>query len=151
MNSDNTAKLLNTYPLLYRELREWGFECGDGWFDLLWYLSADIEATARLEGIPETADSWPSVRILKQKFGMLRVQFDKMVSAQIEALVAKACESSMGICEMCGASAQRDIEHARGGCVETLCENCRKEHRPPVPRDKTVLPVWMQERNSHLK
>lgn len=77
MNLENTQKLLTTYPLLYRELREWGFECGDGWFDLVWQLSAEIELAAYLEGIPKNPEAWPSVRILKQKFGTLRVQFDK--------------------------------------------------------------------------
>lgn len=72
MNPDNTVKLLNAYPLLYRELREWGFECGDGWFDLVWQLSADIESAAHLEGTPETEEAWPAVRILKQKCGSLR-------------------------------------------------------------------------------
>jgi hypothetical protein len=53
MNIENTQKLLTTYPFLYRELIEWGFECGDGWFDLVWQLSAEIESAAYLEGIPK--------------------------------------------------------------------------------------------------
>lgn len=39
MNPENTAKLCYTYAPIYRNLREFGFECGDGWFDLLWQLS----------------------------------------------------------------------------------------------------------------
>ena len=53
MNLENTEKLLTTYPSLYRELRKWGFECGDGWFDLIWQVSTEIEPAAHLEGIPQ--------------------------------------------------------------------------------------------------
>ncbi|MDD4928309.1 MAG: hypothetical protein PHP85_03400 [Gallionella sp.] len=152
MNPENTARLLAAYPLLYRELREWGFECGDGWFDLIWYLSADIESAARLEGIPETAGSWPSVRILKQKFGSLRVQFgfDVPVSKSIRALVDKASERSTETCELCGAPGMIDRECEQGAWVEALCASCRKTHRPQrQTRDQPrPLPVWMQERNN---
>lgn len=61
MNPENTSKLLNAYPLLYRELRDRRFECGDGWFNLVWQVSAEIESAAQLEGIPKTAETWPSV------------------------------------------------------------------------------------------
>jgi hypothetical protein len=125
MNLENTEKLLTAYPLLYRELREWGFECGDGWFDLIWQMSAAIESSAHLEGIPKTQDAWPSVRILKQKFGTLRVQFDKRISEHIEALVTKAYKRSMETCELCGASAKLDRERKFGKWIEVLCESCR--------------------------
>ena len=132
MNLENTEKLLTTYPLLYRELREWGFECGDGWFNLVWQVSAEIESAAHLEGIPKTSEAWPSVRILKQKFGTLRVQFDKRVSEHIEALVTKAYKRSLETCELCGVPAKRDRERKFGTWVEPLCENCRKAHQSKV-------------------
>jgi hypothetical protein len=77
MNLENTEKLLTAYPLLYWKLRERRFECGDGWFDLVWQLSVEIESAAYLEGIQKTIDIWPSISILKQKSGALRMQFDK--------------------------------------------------------------------------
>ncbi len=153
MNPENTEKLLTAYPLLYRELRERCFECGDGWFDLVWQVSTEIETAARLEGIPKTAEAWPSVSILKQKTGTLRVQFDKRVSEHIEALVTQAYERSMETCELCGAAAQLDRKRGLGKWTETLCESCRKVHHSPPhrPQDKTKLPVWMRERDSKLK
>lgn len=129
MNLENTEKLLTTYPLLYRELREWGFECGDGWFDLVWQLSAEIESAAYLEGILKKNEAWPSVRILKQKFGTLRVQFDKRVNEHIEALVTKAYKRSMETCELCGAPAKLNGGREFVNWVEVLCENCRKTHQ----------------------
>lgn len=127
MNAENTQKLLNAYPLLYRNLREWGFECGDGWFDLVWQLSAEIELAARLEGIPKSSDSWPAVGVLKYKFGDLRVQFNAPVSDNIRDLVEKARDLSVNICELCSASCDKapDNEQANTG---PLCEGCRKAH-----------------------
>ena len=61
MNPENTARLLNAYPLLYRNLRDQTFECNDGWFDLVDQVSADIESGAQLEGTPKTVEAWPSV------------------------------------------------------------------------------------------
>jgi hypothetical protein len=152
MKPENTDKLLAAYPLLYRELRERCFECEDGWFDLVWEVSAEIEAAALLEGIPKTAEAWPSVHILKQKFGTLRVQSLNSYSEAIRALVEKAYERSMVICELCGAPAIYDKDRELAGWVETLCDNCRKELRPPSRnRDKTKLPVWMAERDGKLK
>lgn len=153
MNPENTSKLLTTYTLLYRKLRDQDFECGDGWFDLVWQVSAEIEAAAQFEGIPKNAEAWPSVGILKKKFGTLRMQFDTKVSEALETVAAKAYERSKEICELCGVPAlHTGITHRSVGAIETLCENCRKSHRPPLRlQDIKVLPVWIQELNSKLK
>ena len=152
MNPENTEKLLTAYPLLYRELRKRCFECGDGWFDLVWQVSAEIESIAQLEGIPKTADAWPSVHIIKQKFGALRVQSLNGYSEAIRALVEKAYQRSMETCEICGETAKCDKERELAHWVETLCDNCRKEYRQPPPIwDKAKMPVWIAKRDGKLK
>lgn len=152
MNLENTEKLLTAYPLLYRKLRERCFECGDGWFNLVWQLSVEIESAAQLEGIQKTVDFWPSISILKQKAGTLRVQFDNVVSEHIEALITKAYERAMETCELCGAPAQLDHKRELGKWIKTLCESCHKAHRSPThPKDCTKLPVWMSGQNNKLK
>jgi len=149
MSPENTQILLTAYPRLYRKLREKTFECGDGWFDLVWQTSAEIEAAAALEGISKTSRAWPSVGVLKQKFGTLRVQFHGNVSESIYTVTMKASESSGVICELCGAPAQCDGERKLGRWVETLCDKCRKVHRPPPHlQDGNRLPVWLLEKNS---
>ena len=116
-------------------------------------MSAEIELAAQLESIQKTAEAWPSISILKQKAGTLRVQFDNSVSEQIEALVTQAYERSMETCELCGAAAQLDRKRGLGKWTETLCESCRKVHHSPPhrPQDKTKLPVWVRERDNKLK
>lgn len=104
MNANNTEKLLAAYPLLYRDLRDSQFECGDGWFDLVCKMSAEIELATRLEGIAATPATWPSISVLKEKFGELRVTFSfpVKVSEEIRAMAFKASMRSTWICEECG-------------------------------------------------
>ncbi len=51
MNEILTAKLLKRFPVLYQDYNSpmtqtcmcWGFDHGDGWFDIIWQLSLAIE------------------------------------------------------------------------------------------------------------
>lgn len=153
MNFENTQKLLTAYSRLYRELRGFGFECGDGWFNLIWQLSADIELAARVEGLAENTDAWPCVAIVKQKLGNLRVQFNAPLSDSIRNLVDKARERSNEVCEICAAPCQKLPETERVGWVESICDSCRTRHRPQLrSQDKTLKPpVWKLERNNRMK
>jgi len=145
MNPENSARLLTAYPLLYRNLREQTFECNDGWFDLVDQISAAIESTAQVEGT--TAEAWPSVGVLKNKFGTLRVQFNGHVSDAIRLLANEADRQSEKICHLCGAPALPMLKINRW--EEPLCVSCteaspRTQENPrPHP-----LPVWMQDKNS---
>ncbi len=127
MSPENTTKLLTNFPLLYRNLREQNFECRDGWFALVCQVSSDIELAAQRGGIPKTAKTWPSVGILKEKFGSLRVQgvtcSNAGVNEIIRDLVEKASQQSEVTCESCGSLGERFEE---GRNVEVLCAVCRK-------------------------
>jgi len=142
MNPESTSKLLAAFPLLFRNLRDQSFECGDGWFNFVWQVSAEIEAVAKAEDTPITAEAWPKVGVLKQKFGTLRFQFNGNVSEAIEALSSKAYEQSMLICEQCGAPAELSKDRQHGDWVEALCGDCRKVAHPhPRINDETKLPA----------
>ena len=99
MNIKNTEKLLSSYPRLYRELKDFGFECGNNQFNLIWQLPTDIELAARVKGLAENTDAWPCLEIVKQKPGKLRVQFKVPVSDSIYDLIGKARERSTKVCE----------------------------------------------------
>lgn len=51
MSPELTHKLLKRFPVLYQDYYSpmsqtcmcWGFECNDGWFDIIWQLSLAIE------------------------------------------------------------------------------------------------------------
>lgn len=136
MTPTNTQTLLSAHPHLFRSLREFGFECDDGWLDLLARLFVDIEAQARIEGLtPDSAD-WPEVVIVKQKFGSLRISFGcdsssetpgKDVSDAIRQLVDTASARSATTCEQCGAPARSVETHPKRHWLKTLCLACHPD------------------------
>lgn len=68
MDKELQEKLQQRFPLLYRNMGKpdtgmvWGIACGNGWFDLLWRLSEDLEKLN-----PALVASQ-----VKEKFGTLR-------------------------------------------------------------------------------
>lgn len=109
MTPENTAKLYSAFPRLYRgkeknpqeSLMCWGFDCGDGWFELIWKLSTDIENAAKCDGLDPDGDEWPEAVQVKQKFGALRF-YVRNASDAIRNMIAKAVEESERICEATG-------------------------------------------------
>ncbi len=101
MNPENTAKLLRTFPHLYRGYHKSpretcmcrGFACGDGWFDLIWRLSADIQG--HIGAHPEL-HAFEVVQV-KEKFNSLRYYYEGGDSF-IHDRVARAEEESLWIC-----------------------------------------------------
>ena len=74
MNTANTKKLFDDFTRLFRgrdlpitqNLMQFGFECGDGWFTLVYKLSADIIEHAK------ATDLEPIAVQVKEKNGGLR-------------------------------------------------------------------------------
>ena len=111
MNEYLSKKLFDDFPWLYRDRHETsmqrGFECGDGWFDLIYKLSQDIEAVARESGLSPDASEWPLCRQVKEKMGSLRfvvfaLEGQVEVSDRISELRVAALNRSFQICEQCG-------------------------------------------------
>lgn len=46
-----------------------GFDCCNGWFDLIWMLSLQIEEAARQAELNPHSKAWPEVMRVKEKFG----------------------------------------------------------------------------------
>ncbi|HJV74739.1 MAG TPA: hypothetical protein VJ654_10995 [Noviherbaspirillum sp.] len=104
-------KLYDAFPRLYRgrdlplqaSLMSQGFCCGDGWFELIWNLSKDIEQIAYNEGRNPAADTWPEATQVKEKFGSLRFHLRfNTCSAPMRTLLESARDASEHICEECG-------------------------------------------------
>jgi hypothetical protein len=113
MNQENEQKLVEKYPQIFKDYR--GLECGDGWFDLIDQLCADIMATNPPENL--RADQ------VKEKFGGLRF-YASGITKEIYKLIDKAETKSFHICERCGSTAHVTNE---GGWLSTLCAKCRKK------------------------
>lgn len=132
MNKQNTKTLFERYPRLYRahgmSIRDnpisFGFECGDGWFELIDKLSLQIETEfMRLsvqQNIPE--DDLPMAVQVKEKFGGLRFYMSATTDV-VSALITKAKEEAERTCEQCGAPGTL----RNSGWMMTLCDSCQLE------------------------
>lgn len=129
MNKANTTKLYTTFPDLYGDhdkpmtqtLMCWGFECGDGWFDLIFNLSKAIEAEAEKSGLARSSELWPKALQVKEKFGTLRFYVVNGSNA-IYSLISQAEAKSAHICEDCGLPGVT----REGGWVHTTCGTCEE-------------------------
>lgn len=130
MTPEITAKLYQAFPALYRgkdkPLQEScmsrGFECEDGWFDLIWNLSQAIEESAQASGLSPTHSNWPEAFQVKQKFGRLRMHVLHKTD-EMSILIDAASEASQSICEICGATPAHSVVINRW--VQTLCSECQ--------------------------
>jgi hypothetical protein len=119
----------------------WGFECGDGWFNILDQLMGNIQhhidwkekqrnwaidfnSKAAQEEMRVVPESIPQVTLdqVKEKFGTLRFYYtggDDIIDGMV-----RMAESMSGVtCEECSAPAQ-----TRGpGWIRTICEPCEEK------------------------
>ena len=130
MNSILDEILCKDFPNLYRDRHGnmmntcmcWGFECGDGWFELLYnisyFLEKEIESTNYEKDYPICASQ------VKEKYGTLRfymsTETDKM--SEIIDMHEKMSEK---VCERCGGleAKTRTVNH----WVSTICDECFDE------------------------
>lgn len=123
MSPEKTEDLFDRYPMLYRgkdegiqkNLMVFGFECGDGWFDLIDELSRQI-----CELSPMT-----KAFQVKEKYGTLRFYVgvaDPSTSSVVFDIIDDFEECSGKICEECGASGtSKTLFNQR---IKTLCGRC---------------------------
>lgn len=119
MNKENSQYLVENFPNLYQDCgrspREsnmaFGFECGDGWFELLKELSEKIESQDVVASQ------------VKEKFGTLRFYLRGGATDEVWDLIDEAEKKSEKICEVCGKPGS-----LRGkSWVQTLCDECDKK------------------------
>lgn len=131
MSPEKEKILCQKYSKIFRQTIEsnepidiWGFECGDGWFELIDTLcnnvqshidwkSKNVQDTEELENLQVVAQQ------VKEKFGGLRfyvVGGDETTKAYINF----AESFSMKICESCGNPGRQQ----RAGWIHTACDPC---------------------------
>jgi ssDNA-binding Zn-finger/Zn-ribbon topoisomerase 1 len=118
MNQENERKLVEDFPNLYRgvnlpiteNLMAFGFECGDGWFDLLYDLSKKLT---------ETSPEIYAVQV-KEKFGTLRFYITDYPD-EANIAVQKAEKLSGVTCEECG---KPGVLCHSGRWLKTICGEC---------------------------
>jgi len=103
MNQKNTEKLFKDFSSFWYEpndpsksLMVFGFECGDGWFPLIYKLCADIQKEIKENNL----ENFYVVQV-KEKFGGLRF-YTYNSTEKIEELIRSAMKQSFHTCEDCG-------------------------------------------------
>ena len=120
MSPENSQKLLEIYPELFSHPREleplslFGFECDDGWFELLKECITAIKKYSEKEKILVHAIQ------VKEKYGSLRF-YTKYCYDPIDEIIEVAKQKSSITCEECGAPGKMT---KRGGWLQTLCDKC---------------------------
>lgn len=142
MNKKNTKKLWEAFPYLYRDknasiqtsLIPFGFECGDGWFQLLWDLSEKLEPYA---AATKDSEIYFAASQVKEKYGTLRF-YTNYWSEDVGKLIDEAESKSAITCEDCGQPGQLMSHDGNPyGWYRTQCINCAKQngYAPPSVED----------------
>lgn len=154
MRKELDKTLVAKYPLIFRDRHAdpsktcmyWGFDCGDGWYNIIDALCANIqnhidnrldniertkkwnanvndpeyEWTAIVERkerpVPEPVEQVVAIQV-KEKFGGLRFYY-MGGDEYIRALENMAESMSYRTCKVCGAPGTR----TKGGWIRVLCE-----------------------------
>lgn len=121
MNKKNTLKLFTDFPKLYagkdkslmESLMPFGFECGDGWFNLIYELSD------KLSKIDPECEALQ----VKEKFAGLRF-YVTGTTEEGWKLIDEYEEKSYSTCEDCGDTKTAKLRE--GGWLVTLCDQCNE-------------------------
>jgi hypothetical protein len=125
--------LKKEFPNLYRRMysmppgkrpfwtiEAFGLECGDGWYNIIYNLSSNIEKL--IVAMPEDQREPYNVVQVKEKFGGLRFYMDSETD-EMSNLISDAEEESYKTCEECG----KPGKQIGGGWIKTLCAEHRYE------------------------
>jgi hypothetical protein len=128
MKPELRQQIFDDFPRLFRApagdefsiVRDWGFQCRDGWFALIYQVCGQIEAAAEAAGVDKESAEWPRAIQVKEKFGGLSFYLTRPDAAEeaIRAAVNTAAKASTTICEWCGAPG---VLH-QGDYWHTACE-----------------------------
>ena len=131
MRQELEEKLVKRFPTWFgvngdsrHSLKPFVFQCGEGWFNLLWRLCVDLEPiVTELE--QETGEQF-EVGQVREKLGTLRFYVSHHSDA-INERIAEARTESAQTCETCGQPGNR-LEV--GGRIRVRCD--KHGHRSEV-------------------
>lgn len=137
MKEELDKQLCEKYPKIFKmrnaSMQEtamcWGFEHGDGWYNILDAACANIQNHINWKRKTEPFASMtdeefdeihqPIAAQVKEKFGGLRFYVDNC-DDYVSGVVAMAESMSYRTCETCGAPGVK----RSGGWIRTLCDGC---------------------------
>lgn len=138
MREELEKKLYEKYPDIFCQkdlpMNEtcmcWGICCGDGWYDIIDTLCANIEnyikntvsfnQYLKQTGKPEKPVPKIEAVQVKEKYGGLRF-YVNIPDEHVDGLICMAESMSYHICEYCGNKGKPNSS----GWITTLCDSCR--------------------------
>lgn len=141
MKKELEDRIFKEFPHLFnrtdrnQSLMCFGFEHGDGWFDIVYNLTKQLDELAKDENIKF------EILQIKEKFGTLRY-YPSLYSSEMEKLIEQAEELSANTCEVCGST--KDVKLRGDYWVSTQCEICwnpflqkiKKANESTLPKQK---------------
>ena len=92
--------------------------CGSGWRDLIVETLYRLKAQSEKECAPV-----PQIRVIKEKFGALRISAEPL-SDKMDSILVEAMITSQAICENCSAPGEALL--TKSDYMLTLCSRCKK-------------------------
>ena len=133
MNEELDKQLCEKYPKIFAERHKpmtetamcWGFECGDGWYQIIDSLCGQIQSYIDWQNRdgPENVKQVVASQV-KEKFGGLRFYYDGG-DAHVSGMVRMAEAWASLTCEICGNPGTT----RRGGWISTLCDHHESERQ----------------------
>jgi hypothetical protein len=96
-----------------------GFDCNDGWFDLLDETLEKIKTHVLNNYLPDLQNY--TVRQIKEKWGGLRIELS-VYDSELEKICDDAEAASFKICEVCGT--KENIGYTTENYYLTICYKC---------------------------
>lgn len=140
MREELDKELCEKYPKIfanrYGDMRTtamcWGFDCGDGWYDILNQLCGLIQHHIDWENRQEEKVEQVVAAQVKEKFGTLRFYYDGG-DQYIRGLVAMAESMSSVTCETCGKPGHlRGVSWYYTACDEHTIEDEEQEDEKQI-------------------
>lgn len=130
MNEANTGYLLRTFPSFFNPEdplgsppSEIGFECGDGWFELIKTLCEKLRSL-NMPNFQVTGVRQKSIRLWFIYVGVPRGQLER-----VNTLVKEAEGKSLEICEICGKPGKVTRNQRIPSIGFVLCTDCSSYER----------------------
>lgn len=125
MNKENTNKLRTRFPCLYGT--EISFQVGDGWYDILYELSIELEKVYLSAHESELDKKEYLATTVKSKFGFFRFYTNYCSKHKIiDAIIEDTANKLLYICEKCGDSGNH--YRLKNGTEGIGCKKCLKKH-----------------------
>lgn len=140
MDDFRTQKLYQSFPTIYRERlmtltqseMPRGFQCGNGWYEIICGVSANLEVIARKQDDDDNKIAVAEVRAAGNNL-IFRLNNNSLPHPAVEKFISSAQQRCQYTCEICGYSPAflRNDEVVKN---KVCCDRCTKAKKKTARR-----------------